>query len=759
MGSPPPRARHLVATSVLVLALIGTVALRLSAPDVSMALNPDAIDSPCALRTPDMLGESLSVNVVPDDEVAFHDVLYAEVAAFQSAESFWDYTIPRSAKQSVPATLTFEWEGSSCTTRGEISLSGDWADHLGVRDNGDGTVVAQPSFDVALDHGIGQFHEFKLFTTGTKFFSGEILTSEILTALGYLAPRNQVVTVHFAGETYEALMQDKISGELLEVRSRQNGPVIETDERIFWGEFGNFKFAAPFRVRNVNKDFVKGGGSSGALIVGEAIARLQAAVDEAQFAGWNGRDLDLTELDSSARWNLDGSLNRMEMFPLIMYAIRGEHGLNFHNRSFYYNPVLGTFEPIYYDGNVMLTPEAWWSEEALTEIRNSTQTDPMLKVDTTELQANLESLRNELRTTVGGRIDFIKNIFGSGYRPEDYVDRAIDSMLGYLTAIGESSSIDFEPLKNLNPADWPSDTAAYDVVHLTLSEQILGSGRRIPAVSCSGVDQCEDIKVKISELPNLLADRRGEREFVEVTIEDTPEITLRDTDFGLYTIGSVGYERTGNSLNFELRDERARVVFMGSNLENVDIQVRSMGGLMKNPPAEHEINQFGLTGCVELLFSTINNTSISLVGSTCEDGIHIANSTGEHNTLSVDQALADAVDIDRSEIQFDTASVHVAANDCLDFSDSVIKVDIASLTNCGDKMVSIGERATVELLFVEGTGNLGLVAKDLADLRVGIAQIATDSRCTDTYQKKEIFGPGNLAVARLTCDGNSAASS
>jgi len=43
----------------------------------------------------------------------------------------------------------------------------------------------------------------------------------------------------------------------------------------------------------------------------------------------------------------------------------------------------------------------------------------------------------------------------------------------------------------------------------------------------------------------------------------------------------------------------------------------------------------------------------------------------------------------------------------------------------------------------------------LAQLKVGIANINTDSRCTDTYQKKEIFGPGNLAVGQLNCSGAS----
>lgn len=745
-AKPPLRTRHWTAISVLLIALIATFAVQAAAPDPSSAQNPDAIESPCFFRTPESLGDQLSVTILPENIEAFQQLLNHEVETARSIEDFFGYTIPRSAKEDFSASFVFESDADTCTVTGKISLSGDWQDHLGIRELGNDEVAVQPSLDVTLDNGIGQFRRFKLFTSGTKTFSGEILASEIFDALGFLAPRNQVVSVNFLGETYDALMQDKISGELLEVRSRQNGPVLETDERIFWGEFGQLGAPTPQRVRNLNKDFVADNGIAGALIAGTALERLQFSFDN---------DL-ITELDNSDRWQLSRSFQPMSLYPVLMLAMGGQHGLALHNRSFYYDPGLGVFEPIYYDGNIMLTPEVWWTEDVLDGLRNSTQTDPRLLVDTSALRDKLDSLREELGSRIGHRHDFAWEVFtSSGYKPSDYVDLVIDNILSYLVALSESSSVDFEQQVKEKPTDWPTEEAVYSVVHVPLSDAILSSGSRIPATSCTGINQCEDITLKKSDLPDLLAARHNDREFVEVSVEDTPVVTLLDQRLGLYTIGSVDFERQGNELSFELHDPDARVVFMQSDLSDVMIKVRSTGALMKNPPAEHEINQFGLTGCVEILHSSISNSTIELVGSACEDGVHIASSSGEGVSISVDQALADAIDIDRSALQINEIQVHIAANDCIDFSDSDISVQRANLTNCGDKIVSIGERATVDILLVEGSGNFGLISKDLAQLKVGIANINTDSRCTDTYQKKEIFGPGNLAVGQLNCSGAS----
>ena len=126
---------HFVAAPVLFIAALGTLSLRLSEQDASSTLNPDAIESPCELRGPNSLGDPLSVTVMPDEEATFRDLVNTEVEAFRSAETFTSYTIPRFAKESVPATLTFEWEDLRCSVRGKVSLSGDWGDHLGVIEN------------------------------------------------------------------------------------------------------------------------------------------------------------------------------------------------------------------------------------------------------------------------------------------------------------------------------------------------------------------------------------------------------------------------------------------------------------------------------------------------------------------------------------------------------------------------------------------------------------------------------------------------
>ena len=41
-------------------------------------------------------------------------------------------------------------------------------------------------------------------------------------------------------------------------------------------------------------------------------------------------------------------------YAVVLMALNGEHALRPHNQRFYYNVFLRGFEPIYYDGNILI---------------------------------------------------------------------------------------------------------------------------------------------------------------------------------------------------------------------------------------------------------------------------------------------------------------------------------------------------------------------------------------------------------------------
>lgn len=739
---------------VLGLGLIGFLGLHFAQPERQNRANPDEIESPCAARTPSQIGSPLGVEVLPDDPFAFELNLQEEFRRVTNATV--TASISDAAKQDYLATVRFIWGGSTCSSRGLVRLSGDWTDHLGIKpERADGKFTLQPSLDIELENGIGQFQNFKLFTSGTKNFLDEIVATEILNSLGFLSPRNQMVKVTLLEESYSALMQDKIDGSLLEVRSWPSGPIYEIDEQMVWSPIGEGMTdgGPPFRVRNVNSSYSKSNGSAGLTVTARGLARLQETIYSNFPETYFDPDIDLAQLDNSPVWRLRNS-GRNALYPILLHSMRGDHGLALHNRSFFYNPVLQVYEPIFYDSNVRLKPTDWWTENELNDLTKRFWVSAQEKTLIQEAIKRLSEISPALREQLIGREDVAHALLQLEIEPPVYVDGVLASITEFLSAL-VSGPVDTagSGTTRIDCCTFGSPQS-FSLVSISLDEHLLKTRSGFDATVCTKGPSCEKVIIASSDLHKLLRNRRNPSEFVDVKFSEVVTPVLLSEELNLYAVGRVQHQIDDKSITIELLDENSRIVFINSDLPDLKISVRSDGGVMKNPPSEHEINGFGMTGCVEFYNSTFNGTSISLLGSSCEDGVHIADSSGEIRNLSVEYSLADAVDIDRSILNIESASLRVSVNDCLDFSSSVIEVKEASLESCGDKVVSAGEGANVLIRSLRGSGTYGIISKDLSTIHTEVAKISASEKCFDTYQKKEIFGDGIVSFKQLECNGN-----
>ena len=104
-------------------------------------------------------------------------------------------------------------------------------DHITLKDNS----ILQ-SLDIHLDNGhIRGVTKFKLYLPGVRgVVSDEVLQTEILRNLGYLAPRTIKVNVRINQAHSYMMFQEKSAKELLEFHNRREGPILESDQKFFF---------------------------------------------------------------------------------------------------------------------------------------------------------------------------------------------------------------------------------------------------------------------------------------------------------------------------------------------------------------------------------------------------------------------------------------------------------------------------------------------------------------------------------------------
>ena len=149
---------------------------------------------------------------------------------------------------------------------------------------------------------------------------------------------------------FEMLFQEKDAKELLEYHNLREGPIIEgNEEYLFSDKFGELFDAENISLAklvnsNISMKNPDLGGSIEALNV---INRFYLNhIFEGNFKEKNfGNFVFPEEISSSKKQKL-----KNKKYEIIIKALGATHALRPHNRKFYYNNIISSAYPIYYDG-------------------------------------------------------------------------------------------------------------------------------------------------------------------------------------------------------------------------------------------------------------------------------------------------------------------------------------------------------------------------------------------------------------------------
>jgi hypothetical protein len=668
--------------------------------------------------------------------------------------------IPPSARKKFKATVSWEIAGHRCEHPAEVRLNGDMRDHISYQGS---TVIASISVKL-LDGHVGHIVRFKLLLPETRGGDNEILAILLHREFGFIAPETRLVTGYLNGTKTPYLFQESPAKEFMESNDLRESLLVEGDERWRWAVqsradvYSDVLLKSTPRVENRvfaradNRGWLDNPTSSMIGTAGLTAANLlynQYHVDKPSRAGSESH-LGLT---SSYRLQQNGKIIRNEsLFVLLSKVMYASHGLRVHNRKFYYDPTYQDLIPIYYDGMALRDQD---NLNARFPLKGTFSEDEINLVAT---RLGDQSVRDEIYAALRER---------GGTLTRDRFGAIIDTVLERTLALEpRSADAPKEPLpveelnlplllaeetgdyqfygfnvdtgrfqlctvtQEFNKGRWPTCINTTVATKQILAEPVAKNGDPIPFV---GGFVRSDSGGFIFRLPRG-RDTRTEINSanLDVTVS-ADELLILDFDSN-FPAGVVPKYRIRIDAS---RASAGKLLVRGKVPDGAEFLVSGAGGAAVGVTRYDERL---LTGCVTFIDAELNNAHISATSVPCEDSVNFVRTEGVVSYLSIDGASADAIDADFSQLDFQKIEITNAANDCIDLSAGRYRVASLVAEGCGDKGLSVGEKAIVFLGHLQVTDAIfGAVAKDSSYLYLEQADFQNVDACLAAYRKKQEF--------------------
>ena len=664
-------------------------------------------------------------------------------------------------KKRFKANIIFEIKDNSiCKFPASVRSHGDLNDHLELIN---GNLIS--SLNINLKKGnIDNITKFILFVPKSRGFDNEIFVATLLKELNYLSPTTFYTDVTVGQIKSKYIFQEKIEKEFLERNKKIEGPIIEGYENFYK------TYKMPARISNI--EWVKSSQNKIAISAA-ALSDLNNFIFNHNNSKkeWSSEN-DLLSLDNKYL-NIREKiiLNSYETF---LFALDIVHGASISDRRFYYDIIYDEFYPIYYDGsskildNLNLRPlrfknlqnsddinqifnpypkpyvtkEAWLGTEYALNLILNLNVDKFydqlkinnLKIEKKIIVQKLDLIKKRINKIkknqpLNSNFEFPKNFYSNFFIDEIkfnkfiFLNEIIDNNLEIQTCNFNLSKCIFDKISLENFKNFlEQKNQNFEYEKLFISNDFSAYNNGVFTRSAKKLKKFNNYKYKNINLST--------NEFVDHNI-----------DF------------ENNLLELNYLDADGRAIISYSSLKNFKIKFNNN---FTNSNSK-ETNFYGITGCLLISDSVVENISIEGSGSACEDAVNFLRTDGNIKLLKVTSSSYDAIDADFSNLNFKKIIVENSGNDCLDLSYGKYSVIDVFMNNCGDKGISVGEKSLLNLQggIIQNI-EIGVASKDqsLANIK-NLEIINYTKKCFMKYQKKQEFGKGELFSENVICDRES----
>lgn len=642
-------------------------------------------------------------------------------------------------------------ENLYCQIKAEIRPHGLLDDHR------DGSSVL-PSLNVNLKDGnIFGITKFILFRPNTRSWNNEIIITNILRSLGFLAPRTTKSVVKYNNQLVEFIFQERIVKEFLEANNVKEGPLYEGDGKFFYylnnDNSKNKYFLTKHKLINNNWPLFN---DNTMKISKKGLSILNRFLDNYIFNLENERLLPADYHTLEKKFYNSEYFKDLDIFDSLNFALGAAHGLSIDDRIYYFDSLYNKFIPIYWDGMANIVNRFDNILKSFNDkkiiLTESAKTGSSLSLKLIN-QLDVESLEkhlivNKVNLNKNQIIEIINKVKNNLKIYEDIQEDQIIKLYDK-----NKFKITFDEQKSLNNKDFIflyedksfSNILACDVNGFDCKNKEL-TKKDFSKLLNADYNTNKNFYIYTSKSQNLNGKSLWYDEFISNS-NNTRKILFQDLKFLIN--GSIDFQinETEKIIIFEKNSKYGNVIFLNSSIDGWNIKFNNY--INEEYIGNDEMN---VTGCLNFYDSNLVNTQIEIDNANCEDAVNFVRSSGNIKNIKISKSFSDSIDADFSNLHFDNILIKESKNDCIDFSYGSYFIDKAIVENCGDKGLSNGETSvsSVNEIIVKNS-NSGIVSKDFAKALVKNASIIDTNICFGSYNKKQEFGGGFLEVKNYNC--------
>ena len=653
--------------------------------------------------------------------------------------------IPADLKRNFKARVAIAYPFGTCVFDARVRQNGDWRDHIRFR----GSHIER-SLDVRLKTGnLAGVVRFKLFLPETRLSLNELFATEVMRDLGFITPRTRVVPVMQHGRRAMMIFQEKPAKEMLEFHKRREGPLLEGDEALIW----DWRLHSPdasqvveaFSLARVTNDRWSARGVASAGMSAAALTKLQRVYAAVAFSPDRTLSLPLFRFEN----------RRPGAFEAVLLAMNGRHGVIPHNRQFYWNALADEFEPIYYDGNALLSRYELDREtpEDLNRFAHLFAPDLVKNLRRRVAAMDADQLAQRISQLALTSVD-----------PANVAKMLGNMDLNFASLLRLSQSpkpaLSGAPPSGIGPDILRRASEVFPDVRVSRLIGFDGGGGAI--VETCDVSACARRSETLTALSDRLAGgglrHDGPKDFF---VGAAPGEAAKRHDIQALGLtirhapgGRVDWDATRRQITLSQGKPGDWFLVNAADLDDVAIRFVPADGAAAQ--TGQRFNAFGVTGCLTLFNTRFSGASITARGGGCEDVVNIVGGAGALTAITVQDAPFDAVDLDFADLDIDRLDIRDAGNDCLDVSSGRYRVKAVEAAGCGDKGISVGEASHMRVeRFSADRAAIGVSSKDSSIVTIADADIRTAPICFEAFRKKQEFGGASLRFGRLACEGGS----
>jgi hypothetical protein len=647
------------------------------------------------------------------------------------------------------ANIYVNYQFGQCDYKAKIKAHGRAKDHAKFEDG-----KLFNSIQVNLKDGnILNSVKFSLVNPWSRNDLSSVLGSLFLKKLGFIVPETFQVLTRINGNERVMLFEENVEKEMLERNRRKEGPIFSGQSDILWDSKPIYKFYSLTLCKMSNKKwFFKSKNSQ--YISLNAFEKYQRACLR-------------TKNKSNPIKFLKINNNEFNKFTLSLLAMNGMHGLGLTNIKAYYNVYTRQFEPIYYDGNLIVNQTI---EEGTTEKKELEKAIELLRFRNFDYNQVIFNFKNDMDLLD----NFKDRVLIDDSKAVSFFSTSVNNLENNLILLKNKIKGQKKFDKNFEESLYSNQIKEYISLQKKLEyKQIIISSIKNNKENYIGYSNHEEKQISLSSenLVDIISNNKLNNQHVIYIPYDHDDMNLNDIKiiknlegFQVDIVHSKGLkvslEKKDRKIIFDQNKEDDWVLIKNMDLKGWSIIFKGISRddlniKSKNREIESDDGRFnsqGMTGCLNFFNVFFQDTLIDAENGKCEDVVNIINSIGSLKKINIQNAYADALDLDFSDLNIDQINVYNAKNDCIDVSAGIYNFNSVNVKKCLDKGVSVGEKSIVKMdeIFINDV-NIGVSTKDSSITNIKKGNFKFTKYCYEVKKNKQEFNGGYLLFTNILC--------